>query len=119
MTPTKPHRQKKVKRTYVLPSDVLEQFESRVAPGQRGAFVTQAIEKQLEEQRLATIRARIIEGLNHAENEALSAEIEREWAPLSDELWAQLPDEEWPEPAVVWPQGLKAEREKHGDTPDA
>ena len=105
-------------RTYVLPSEVLEQFEARVEPGKRGSFITSAIQKQLEEERLTELRARIIEGLHDAENEAVSLEIEREWAPLSDELWAQLPDEEWPEPAVVWPQGLKAEREKHGDTPN-
>lgn len=108
MTPTKAPSKGKQKRTYVLTSEVLEQFELRVAPGKRGAFIAEAIQKQLEEQRLAEIRARIEEGLNDSENEALYLEVEREWAPLSDELWAQLPEEEWPEPAIVFPGGYAA-----------
>lgn len=105
---------KLIKRTYTLPAETLAKFEATVPAGRRGAAVNEAIDHWLEEKRLADLRARIEEGLNDRENEALYLEEERVWAPISDELWSHLPAEEWPEPSVVWPDGLKAEREKHG-----
>lgn len=99
--------------------ETLATFESRVPPGKRGMAVNQAIENWLEEQRLIELRTHILEGLNDTENQAMSTEDERNWAPLSNEVWNRIEDEEWPEPAVIWPQGLKAEREKHGDKLDA
>ncbi len=108
MTPPKAPSKGKQKRTYVLPAEVLEQLESRVAPGKRGEFVSVAIQKQLEEARLDEIRARIETYFQDEEAQALDTEIDREWAPLSDELWAQLPDEDWPEPAAVFPRGYAA-----------
>lgn len=106
---------KLIKRTYTLPAETLAKFEEVVPAGKRGAAVNEAIDFWLEEKRLADLRVRIEAGLNDKENEALYLEEERIWAPVSDELWAQLPDESWPEPSIVWPNGLKAEREKHGD----
>lgn len=114
MTPPKAPSKGKQKRTYVLPLETLHLFESAVAPGKRGAFIARAIEKQLEEARLAAIRARMEEFYADEESQALYAEIDREWAPLSDELWALLPDEEWPEPAVVFPRGYAAYLAEHG-----
>ena len=119
MTPTKAPSKGKQKRTYVLPAEVLEQFEARVAPGKRGEFVSLAIQKQLEEARLDEIRARIEEFLDDAESQALYEQIDRELSPASDEVWAQLPPEDpedWPEPAIVWPRGYAAyRREQHSD----
>ena len=111
MTPTKTPSKGKQKRTYVLPSEVLEQLESRVAPGKRGEFVSLAIQKQLEEARLEEIRARIEEFFDDAESQALYEQIDRELSPASDEVWAQLPPEnpeDWPEPAIVFPRGYAA-----------
>ncbi len=86
----------------------MAQFEAEVAPGKRGVAVDEAIALWMEEQRRSKIRARIEEYFQDEAAQALDAEIDREWAPVSDELWAQLPEEDWPEPAVVFPRGYAA-----------
>ncbi|PQV62968.1 hypothetical protein B1R32_11710 [Abditibacterium utsteinense] len=94
MTPTKAPLNGKQKRTYVLATQTLERFEAQVAPGKRGVAVNEAIEHWIEEQRLAKIRADIEAFGRDSESQALYAQIDREWAPLSDEVWAQI-DDDW------------------------
>jgi Arc/MetJ-type ribon-helix-helix transcriptional regulator len=96
------------KRTYKLAPDVLAEFEKQVAPGKRSGVVSEALRTWLDEKKREQLRARILEGLR--EQRELDEEIEREWAPLSDEVWAQLPDEEWPEPIEVYPNGMEDNR---------
>lgn len=69
-------------------------FESRVPPGQRGMMVNQVIKNWLEEQRLIELRASIEEGFKDEENRKLYAEIDRDWAPVADEVWSQI-DDDW------------------------
>ena len=91
-----------------MDDELLKQFERLVPQGKRGVWVNKAIKRQLEEERVAEIRRRMDEFFDDEESMELYAEIERDWAPLSDEVWAKLPDEEWPEPATVLPNGYAA-----------
>ncbi len=111
MTPTKTPLKGKQKRTYVLSAEIVERLEAEVPPGKRGAFVDKAIEVWIDEREREQLRAEILQGL--IESREHNAEVERDWAPLSDELWSKLPAETWPEPAIIWPQGLAAAREQH------
>jgi len=88
------------KRTYLLPDDVLAEFEATVPTGKRSAVLSEALREWMGEKRREKLRAEIEEGLR--EQWDLYLEIEREWAPLSDEVWAKLPDEEWAEPLESW-----------------
>lgn len=114
MTPPNAQPKGKQKRTYVLSSQTLERFEAQVAPGKRGVAIDEAIDFWLEEQRRAELRTRMDEYFQDEEAMALDEQIDREWAPLSDEVWAQLPPEDdWPEPAVVFPRGYAAYVKEH------
>ena len=101
-----------------MDDELLKRFEQRVPQGKRGIWVNEAIKRQLEEERVAEIRRRMDEFYDDEESQRLYAEIERDWAPLSDEVWAQLPDEEWPEPAIVFPQGYAAYLAEHRESND-
>lgn len=94
MKPPKPQSKGKQKRTYVLSSEVLERFEAAVPPGKRGVAVDEAIERWIEEQRVAKIRAAMEEFGRDEESQSLYAQIDRDWAPLSDEVWSQI-DDDW------------------------
>ena len=107
------------KRTYILEDELLKKFESLVPQGKRGAWINETIAKRLEEERVAELRRRMDEFYNDKESMELYAEIERDWAPLSDELWAQLPEEDWPEPSVVFPNGYAAYLAEHEELKDA
>ena len=87
----------------------LERFEAEVAPGKRGAAIDEAIDLWLAEKRRAQIHADFEEFGRDEEAQALYAQVDREWAPLSDEVWAALGDEEeWPQPVLVFPRGYAA-----------
>ena len=108
-----------LKKTYALPADVVEEFEKHVGPGKRGKVLGEIVRAYLAEKKREELWQRIDASMEDEENMALYAEIEREWAPLSDEVWAQLPPEDdWPEPAIVFPNGLAAyeaeQKAKHG-----
>lgn len=82
------------KRTYLVDDELLVQFEKLVPQGKRGAWVNEAIARRLEEERVAEIRARMEEFFDDEESLELYAEIDREWAPLSDEVWSAI-DDDW------------------------
>lgn len=94
MAPTKTPPKGKQKRTYVLSSEVLEQFEARIAPGKRGSFITSAIQRQLEAERLAEIHAAFEEFGRDEQSQALYAQIDREGSRASDEVWSAI-DDDW------------------------
>lgn len=73
-----------IKRTYALPSDVLEEFERHVAPGKRGVAVAQALREWTQEREREALRADIDEGLR--EMAEIYRETEQEFHPLEEEV---------------------------------
>jgi metal-responsive CopG/Arc/MetJ family transcriptional regulator len=76
---------KLAKRTYSLPPDLVQRFETRLAPGDRSRFLAKLIEEWLAERERDELRRQVIEGC--VEMGGLYQEIEREWAGVSDEVW--------------------------------
>lgn len=73
------------KRTYSLPLATLRKLEGQVKPGERSAFLASLIEEWHAAKERDELRRQVIEGcLDMAD---VYAEMEREWAPLSDEVW--------------------------------
>jgi metal-responsive CopG/Arc/MetJ family transcriptional regulator len=72
-----------VKRTYVLPQDLLERFEEEVEPGRRSAVITELLRRWLDERRCQRLRAQVIEGCY--EMAEVMLEIEREWSLLDED----------------------------------
>lgn len=72
-----------LKRTYALPSAVLQQFEQEVEPGQRSTVVGELMREWLEQQRREQLRQDIIEGCRDMED--IYLEVEREYHPLEEE----------------------------------
>lgn len=73
-----------VKRTYILPPDLLKQFEEEVEPGRRSAVISELLRRWLEERRRQRLRAQVIEGCH--EMSEVMLEIEREFRPLDEEI---------------------------------
>jgi Arc/MetJ-type ribon-helix-helix transcriptional regulator len=73
-----------IKRTYVLPPELLEQFEGEVEPGRRSAVITELLRRWLEERRRQRLRAQVIEGCH--EMAEVMLEIEQEFCPLDEEI---------------------------------
>lgn len=73
-----------IKRTYVLPPDLLRQFEEEVEPGRRSAVISELLRRWLEERRRQRLRAQVIEGCH--EMAEVMLEIEREFRPLDEEI---------------------------------
>lgn len=73
-----------IKRTYVLPPDVLEQFEREVKPGHRSTVIAELIRHWLDERRRQHLRAQVIEGCQEMAD--VMEEIEQEFAPLDEEI---------------------------------
>ena len=94
MTQPKAHPEK-LRRTYILSAQTLARFEAEVAPRKRGAFVAAAIENWMREQEAERIRARVLEGLQDEENEALYIESVRLWSRSDDEVWRAIDDDLW------------------------
>ncbi len=82
------------KRTYLMDDELLKQFEKLVPQGKRGAWVNEAIARQLEEERKAEIRRRMDEFFDDEESMELYAQIELECAPAADEVWSAI-DDDW------------------------
>ena len=79
---------KLAKRTYTLPSDVIERFEQVLPPGDRSAFLAKLIREWLAEKEREELRRQVIEGCT--EMQSLYAEIDRDWASAADEVWRDL-----------------------------
>jgi len=73
-----------LKRTYSLPEDVLNSFESVVSRGRRSAVLASLIEAWLEERRLKKLRADIVTGCREMAGEYL--EQEKTYHPLEEEV---------------------------------
>lgn len=73
-----------IKRTYVLPPDLLEQFEREVERGRRSAVITELLRRWLDDRRRQRLRAQVIEGCREMADVML--EIEREFNPLDEEI---------------------------------
>ncbi|MFQ6090476.1 MAG: hypothetical protein ACE5LD_03455 [Candidatus Bipolaricaulia bacterium] len=79
-----------IKRTYVLPPDLLERFERGVEPGRRSAVIAALLRQWLDERRRRRLRAQVIEGCH--EMAEVMLEIEREFHPLDEEIDRALGD---------------------------
>lgn len=73
-----------IKRTYVLPPDLLERFEGEVEPGRRSAVIAALLRQWLDQRRRRLLQAQVIEGCH--EMAEVMLEIEREWSPLDEEM---------------------------------
>lgn len=94
MAHTKTPPKGKQKRTYVLTASTLERFEAQVPPGKRGAAIDEAIDLWFAEKRRREIHEEFEAFGRDEEAQALYAQIDKEWAPLSDEVWAAI-DDDW------------------------
>ena len=73
------------KRTYTLPPDILQKFESRLPPGERSSSLAKIIEEWLAEREREELRQLIVEGCEDMWTEYEM--IAREWDPAADEVW--------------------------------
>ena len=76
------------KRTYLLPDDVLAEFEAQIPAGKRGSAVAAALREWLDEKRREKLRAEIEEGLR--EMAEIYLETEREFHALEEEVDRKL-----------------------------
>lgn len=82
---------RRVKRTYVLPPQPVEEFERTVATGERSAVIARLLQEWLEMRRREQLRKSIIEGcLDMTE---VYREVEREYHPLEEEVQHALETE--------------------------
>jgi len=79
-----------IKRTYVLPPDLLAQFEEEVEPGRRSAVISELLRRWLDERRRQRLRAQVIAGCR--EMAEVMLEIEREFRLLDEEIDRALDD---------------------------
>ncbi|HWG43348.1 MAG TPA: hypothetical protein VN688_11235 [Gemmataceae bacterium] len=73
-----------VKRTYVLPSDTLAEFERAVSARQRNAVIAQLVREWLDNQNKESLRRAVIEGCREMAD--VYREIEQEYHPLEEEV---------------------------------
>lgn len=73
-----------IKRTYVLPPDVVKQFEREVKVGHRSMVIAELLRQWLTERQRQRLRTQVIEGCRKMAEVML--EIEREFNPLDEEL---------------------------------
>jgi metal-responsive CopG/Arc/MetJ family transcriptional regulator len=76
---------KLAKRTYSLPSDLVQRFEELLAPGERSRFLAKLMAEWLARRERDELRRQVIEGCN--EIAGLYREIDQEWNHVSDEVW--------------------------------
>src|SRR5437016_3959250 len=72
------------KRTYALPSKMLQRFEQEIGPGKRSAKVAELIEAWIREREREALRQNIIEGCREMWDVYL--ETAEEWEPLDREV---------------------------------
>ena len=72
------------KRTYALPPETIDEFESVVESGRRSTVITELIRSWLDEQRRARLRSAIVEGCR--EMAEVYRETEQEYHPLEEEV---------------------------------
>ncbi|MBI1914499.1 MAG: hypothetical protein HYS12_07145 [Planctomycetes bacterium] len=83
-----------IKRTYVLPPHILEEFERTVSAGERSALLAQLLADWLERHKREELRQAIIEGCH--EMAEVYREVEREYHPLEEEVQPALDHESPP-----------------------
>ncbi len=76
---------KLAKRTYTLPSDLVQRLEARLAPGDRSRFVAKLIQNWLEERDREALRTEVIAGCR--EMGAVYQAVDQDWTSASDEVW--------------------------------
>lgn len=76
------------KRTYALPTTLLDRFEKLVAPGKRSVKVASLLEGCLERHHRESLRQEVIAGCRVMAD--LYLEIEKEYHPLEEEVYRVL-----------------------------
>jgi len=73
-----------VKRTYVIPEDIIKVFEGYVPAGKRSAVLVELMSEWIEKRKLDTLRLNVIAGcLDMAD---VQLELERDFHPLEEEV---------------------------------
>lgn len=72
---------KTLKLNFTVPEDIANELKNRVSKSHRSAFVTEAIQKRLEELKKKDLEKELEEGYKARRDE--SAEITREWEKIS------------------------------------
>ena len=73
-----------IKRTFVIPKELVRRFEAEVPKGERNAVLVNLIQEWLDRRRRAQLRHDIAEGC--AAMADLYLEIEKEYHPLAEEV---------------------------------
>ena len=73
-----------VKKTYALPSETVERFESVVKPGDRSALLAALLDEWVERKRRAELAKAVVEGCH--EMASIYLDTEREFHPLEEEV---------------------------------
>lgn len=76
------------KRTYTLPPDILQKFESRLPPGERSSSLAKIIEEWLAEREREELRQLIVEGCQDMREEY--EQIDRDWSSAADGVWRNV-----------------------------
>ena len=79
------------KRTYVLPPEVIADFEDAVSAGKRSAVVADIIRDWLDRRKRQELRRETIEGCREMAD--VYREIEEEYHPLEEEIHRGLDDQ--------------------------
>lgn len=77
-----------LRRTYCLPSDLLERFERVVPYGHHSPTIAQLMQKWLEEHERSQLRDEIAQGCHEMSDVHL--ELEAEYHPLEEEVERKL-----------------------------
>src|SRR5438067_579057 len=80
-----------IKRTYVVPPAILEEFERIVSAGERSAVLAQLLGDWLERRKREQLRQAIIEGCR--EMSEVYRRVERDFYPLEEEVQYALDNE--------------------------
>jgi len=72
------------KRTFALPSDILQRFEQTVIAGKRSTVIAELLHEWLDKQRQEQLRRDVVEGCREMADVYL--EIEQEYHPLEEEV---------------------------------
>lgn len=86
------------KVTLTLPKNLMQAVRQMAPSRGQSKFITQAVERYIEERQRETLRAELIAGYQATAAESLA--VTQDWEPLDDEAWSlHVPPYEGEEPS--------------------